>query len=87
MGGTNPDTLFGATITVSWEPAKCSHAPSVVSHTFRIRTGSIYIYRSRNKTLPTGLSFEPLGFPLCPAAHVGHAGCTRVPGTQTPQQN
>lgn len=40
MGGTNPNTLSGATITVSWEPAKWSHTPLVVSHTFRIRAGS-----------------------------------------------
>lgn len=69
MGGTNPDTLSGATITVSQEPAKWSHAPLVVSRTFSID-------RSRYETLPTGLSFNPLGFPLCPEAHVGRAGCT-----------
>lgn len=40
MGGTNPNTLSGTTITVSWEPAKWSHTPLVVSHTFRIRAGS-----------------------------------------------
>lgn len=71
MGGTNPDTLFGATITVSWEPAKWIHAPLVVSRTFRIYPHGLDIHTARvTRPLPTALSFESsLGFPLCVPQH------------------
>jgi len=71
MGGTNPNTLSGATITVSWEPAKWSPWWSLIPFV----SARVRIYRLRYKTLPTGLSFDPLGFPLCSTAHVGRAGC------------
>jgi len=73
MGSINPDIFQcnhnGQSRTDQMEPS----ALGGLSYLSYLRE---FICRSRYETLSTGLSFDPLSFPLCPVAHVDCMGCT-----------
>lgn len=78
MGGTNPDTLSGATITVERRTgqmeARALGGPSYLSYIYM--PGFVYNALALRDS-PRGLSFDSLGFPLHTSAARGEPRVSR----------